>query len=201
MIDLSPVNLHRFAQQGFRHRDRRRDASARRSSRPASTRMRLAIVCLPNDEITTQVTAAIRVANPRLRGDRPLPLPAERRRGPRRRRRPGGERRSRSRPRSCSASAASSTARREHGTDSASALISERHGSRRLADLAGVLVGDRQLQPVLAGLDARRQRHAVLHVEVAAAAAALVGDVGELPAVDAAARRVEHLVAGASDVS
>lgn len=64
LIDLSPVNLHPFAQQGF--------DTAVGDAREAATlehagiaHMRLAIVCLPNDEITAQVTAAVRAANPR----------------------------------------------------------------------------------------------------------------------------------------
>jgi CPA2 family monovalent cation:H+ antiporter-2 len=63
MIDLSPVNLHPFAQQGFETIVG--DARERETlMRAGVDRMRLAIVCLPNDEITTQVTAAIREANP-----------------------------------------------------------------------------------------------------------------------------------------
>ena len=62
MIDLSPVNLHAFAQQGFETTIG--DATERETLLQAGIdRMRLAIVCLPNDEITTQVTAAIRQAN------------------------------------------------------------------------------------------------------------------------------------------
>jgi CPA2 family monovalent cation:H+ antiporter-2 len=64
LIDLSPVNLHAFAQQGF-------DTAVGDAREPATLEqagiagMRLAIVCLPNDDITAQVTAAIRAANPR----------------------------------------------------------------------------------------------------------------------------------------
>jgi CPA2 family monovalent cation:H+ antiporter-2 len=63
MIDLSPVNLQPFAQQGF-------DTAigdARESEtldHAAIGRTHLAIVCVPNDEITAQVTTAIRRANP-----------------------------------------------------------------------------------------------------------------------------------------
>jgi CPA2 family monovalent cation:H+ antiporter-2 len=61
MIDLSPVNLHPFAQQGFETvvGDARESETLMRAG---VDRMRLAIVCLPNDEITTQVTTAIREA-------------------------------------------------------------------------------------------------------------------------------------------
>jgi CPA2 family monovalent cation:H+ antiporter-2 len=64
MIDLSPVNLQPFAQQGFGTiaGDAREQETLRRAS---IDRMRLAILCLPNDEITTQTTTAIRLANPR----------------------------------------------------------------------------------------------------------------------------------------
>jgi CPA2 family monovalent cation:H+ antiporter-2 len=63
MIDLSSVNLHPFAQQGFETVVG--DARERETLvRAGVERMRLAIICLPNDEITTQVTAAIREANP-----------------------------------------------------------------------------------------------------------------------------------------
>jgi monovalent cation:H+ antiporter-2, CPA2 family len=63
VVDLSPVNLHLFAQQGFRTLVG--DAREREVlDRAGIDRMRLAIICLPNDEITTQVTAAIRAANP-----------------------------------------------------------------------------------------------------------------------------------------
>jgi CPA2 family monovalent cation:H+ antiporter-2 len=64
LIDLSPVNLHGFAQQGF-------ETTIGDATDPATLaragidHMRLAIVCLPNDEITAQVTAAIRRANPK----------------------------------------------------------------------------------------------------------------------------------------
>jgi CPA2 family monovalent cation:H+ antiporter-2 len=63
MIDLSPVNLHAFAQQGFHTvvGDAREAPTLRRAR---IDRMRLAIVCLPNDDITTQVTTALRQANP-----------------------------------------------------------------------------------------------------------------------------------------
>ena len=63
MMDLSPVNLHPFAQQGF-------DTTVGDAREPTMLAqaeigaMRLAIVCVPSDEITTQVTAAIRAANP-----------------------------------------------------------------------------------------------------------------------------------------
>jgi monovalent cation:H+ antiporter-2, CPA2 family len=64
MIDLSPVNLHAFAQHGFETTIG--DATERETLRRAGIdRMRLAIVCLPSDEITTQVTTAIRQANPK----------------------------------------------------------------------------------------------------------------------------------------
>jgi CPA2 family monovalent cation:H+ antiporter-2 len=64
LADLSPVNLHSFAQQGFETtigdaRDRSTLAHA------GIEQMRLAIICLPNDEITTQVTRAVRAANSR----------------------------------------------------------------------------------------------------------------------------------------
>jgi CPA2 family monovalent cation:H+ antiporter-2 len=63
LVDLSPVNLHRFALQGFDTcvGDARELATLKRAGIEF---MRLAIVCLPNDEISTQVTAAIRRANP-----------------------------------------------------------------------------------------------------------------------------------------
>jgi monovalent cation:H+ antiporter-2, CPA2 family len=62
MIDLSPVNLHAFAQQGFDTIVG--DARERETLQRAKIdQMRLSIVCLPNDEITTQVTVAIRNAN------------------------------------------------------------------------------------------------------------------------------------------
>ncbi|MBA3485208.1 MAG: cation:proton antiporter [Pirellulales bacterium] len=64
MIDLSPVNLHAFAQHGFETTIG--DATERETlHRAGIDRMRLAIVCLPNDEITTRVTTAIRQANPK----------------------------------------------------------------------------------------------------------------------------------------
>jgi CPA2 family monovalent cation:H+ antiporter-2 len=64
MIDLSPVNLHAFAQQGFdvTSGDVRELDTLERAG---IDRMRLAILCLPNDEITLQATTAIRQANPR----------------------------------------------------------------------------------------------------------------------------------------
>jgi CPA2 family monovalent cation:H+ antiporter-2 len=63
MLDLSPVNLHGFAQQGFRTTvgDARQRATLRRAG---VERMRLAIVCLPDDETATEVTAAIRAVHP-----------------------------------------------------------------------------------------------------------------------------------------
>jgi CPA2 family monovalent cation:H+ antiporter-2 len=63
LMDLSPVNLHRFALHGFDTTvgDAREPAALKRA---AIELMRMAIVCLPNDEISTQVTAAIRRANP-----------------------------------------------------------------------------------------------------------------------------------------
>jgi CPA2 family monovalent cation:H+ antiporter-2 len=64
LVDLSPVNLQRFAQQGFDATvgdARERDTL----DRAEIDRMRLSIVCLPNDEISTQVAAAIRAANPK----------------------------------------------------------------------------------------------------------------------------------------
>jgi CPA2 family monovalent cation:H+ antiporter-2 len=62
MMDLSPVNLHPFAQQGFDTTVG--DARERSTLEQAGIgSMRLAIVCVPNDDITTQVTAAIRAAN------------------------------------------------------------------------------------------------------------------------------------------
>jgi CPA2 family monovalent cation:H+ antiporter-2 len=62
IIDLSPVNLHPFAQQGFETivGDARERESLQRTGIDDT---RLAIICLPNDEITAQVTAAIRSAN------------------------------------------------------------------------------------------------------------------------------------------
>lgn len=62
MMDLSPVNLHPFAQQGF---DTTVGDARERSTLDQAeiSAMRLAIVCVPNDDITTQVTAAIRAAN------------------------------------------------------------------------------------------------------------------------------------------
>jgi CPA2 family monovalent cation:H+ antiporter-2 len=64
MADLSPVNLHPFAQQGFETTVG--DARDREALQRAGVdQMRLAIICLPNDEITTQVTAAVRQANPK----------------------------------------------------------------------------------------------------------------------------------------
>lgn len=64
MVDLSPVNLHAFAQQGFETVVG--DATQRETLlRAGIDALRLAIICLPNDEITTRVTAAIRQANPR----------------------------------------------------------------------------------------------------------------------------------------
>jgi CPA2 family monovalent cation:H+ antiporter-2 len=63
MIDLSPVNLHPFAQQGFETAIG--DATERETlERAGIERMHLAIICLPNDEITSHVTQAIRQANP-----------------------------------------------------------------------------------------------------------------------------------------
>lgn len=64
VVDLSPVNLHPFAQQGFDTvvGDAGDETTLERLE---VERMRLAIVCLPNDEITTQVTAAIHAANPK----------------------------------------------------------------------------------------------------------------------------------------
>ena len=61
-MDLSPVNLHPFAQQGF---DTTVGDARERSTLDQAEigAMRLAIVCVPNDDITTQVTAAIRAAN------------------------------------------------------------------------------------------------------------------------------------------
>lgn len=62
MMDLSPVNLHPFAQQGF---DTTVGDARERSTldQAGIASMRLAIVCVPSDDITTQVTAAIRAAN------------------------------------------------------------------------------------------------------------------------------------------
>jgi CPA2 family monovalent cation:H+ antiporter-2 len=63
LIDLSPVNLHAFAQHGFETTIG--DATDRATlERAGIESTRLAIVCLPNDEITAQVTAAIRQVNP-----------------------------------------------------------------------------------------------------------------------------------------
>jgi CPA2 family monovalent cation:H+ antiporter-2 len=63
MVDLSPVNLQPFAQQGFDTAIG--DARERETlDRAGISRTQLAIVCVPNDEITAQVTAAIRQANP-----------------------------------------------------------------------------------------------------------------------------------------
>jgi CPA2 family monovalent cation:H+ antiporter-2 len=63
IMDLSPVNLQRFAQLGFRTvvGDAREADPLRRARIDA---MRLAIVCVPNDMIAFDVTAAIRAANP-----------------------------------------------------------------------------------------------------------------------------------------
>lgn len=64
LIDLSPVNLHSFAQQGFETTVG--DARDRATLRQADVAlMRLAIVCLPDDETATQVCMAIREANPK----------------------------------------------------------------------------------------------------------------------------------------
>ncbi len=63
VVDLSPVNLQRFAQQGFRTLagDAREADTLHRAG---VDRMRLAIVCLPDDETATEVTAAVRAAQP-----------------------------------------------------------------------------------------------------------------------------------------
>jgi CPA2 family monovalent cation:H+ antiporter-2 len=63
VADLSPVNLHPFAQQGFRTvvGDAREEDVLRRARIDA---MRMAIVCVPNDIIAHEVTAAIHTANP-----------------------------------------------------------------------------------------------------------------------------------------
>jgi CPA2 family monovalent cation:H+ antiporter-2 len=62
VLDLSPVNLQPFAQQGIRTvvGDAREEDALRRAKIDA---MRLAIVCVPNDMIAYDVTAAIRTAN------------------------------------------------------------------------------------------------------------------------------------------
>ncbi len=64
LADLSPVNLHPFAQQGFRTvvGDAREEDVLRRAQIDS---MRMAIVCVPNDIIAHEVTAAIHAANPR----------------------------------------------------------------------------------------------------------------------------------------
>jgi CPA2 family monovalent cation:H+ antiporter-2 len=63
IMDLSPVNLQRFAQLGFRTvvGDAREEDPLRRARIDT---MRLAIVCVPNDMIAFDVTAAIHTANP-----------------------------------------------------------------------------------------------------------------------------------------
>jgi CPA2 family monovalent cation:H+ antiporter-2 len=64
MIDLSPVNLHPFAQQGFDVTIG--DATEHTTlERAGIDEMKLAVVCVPNDEITARVTQAIRQSNPR----------------------------------------------------------------------------------------------------------------------------------------
>lgn len=75
-MDLSPVNLHPFAQQGFDTTVG--DARERSTLEQAGiASMRLAIVCVPNDDITTQVTAAIRAVKCEVGGRGSLPLRAE----------------------------------------------------------------------------------------------------------------------------
>lgn len=79
MMDLSPVNLHPFAQQGFDTtvgNTRTVDARTGRHRLDAAGDGLL----FPNDDITTQVTAAIRAANAKSGGG-PLPLCAEHGRG------------------------------------------------------------------------------------------------------------------------
>jgi CPA2 family monovalent cation:H+ antiporter-2 len=62
LLDLSPVNLHRFAQAGFATvaGDAREAATLRQAGAEA---WELAVVCVPSDEVALEVVRALRAAN------------------------------------------------------------------------------------------------------------------------------------------
>ncbi len=64
LVDLSPINLHAYAQQGFHTvaGDARDDGVLRRAR---AERCKLVVVALANDELTRRVVALLRELNPR----------------------------------------------------------------------------------------------------------------------------------------
>ena len=62
LVDLSPINLHPFAQQGFHTvaGDARNSEVLRRAD---AASCRLAVVCVPDDEAATQIVRALRELN------------------------------------------------------------------------------------------------------------------------------------------
>lgn len=66
LIDFSPINLHDFAQQGFRTvaGDARDPEVLHRAS---VEQCRLAVICVPDDEACTQITRSVRELSPRAR--------------------------------------------------------------------------------------------------------------------------------------
>jgi CPA2 family monovalent cation:H+ antiporter-2 len=63
LVDLSPINLHPFAQQGFRTvAGDARDRSVLRDA--GAGRCRLAVVSVPDDEVANHIVRALRETNP-----------------------------------------------------------------------------------------------------------------------------------------
>lgn len=63
LLDLSPVNLHRFAQGGFAtHAGDARDPATLRHAGGQS--WELVAVCVPNDDVALEVVRAVRLVNP-----------------------------------------------------------------------------------------------------------------------------------------
>jgi len=64
LVDLSPVNLHAYAQQGFRtvSGDGREPEVL---SRAGVTHARIAVVCVPDDQIAAQIVKTLCTVNPR----------------------------------------------------------------------------------------------------------------------------------------
>ena len=114
LVDLSPVNLHAFAQQGFHTvaGDATDTAVLRRADAAACS---LALVTVPKDAVARQIVKSIRRVNRTLRDSRALPLSIEPRRLEARRGRRRGERRVRGHGR-IAAAAGAGAGRREQGS-------------------------------------------------------------------------------------
>ena len=64
LIDLSPVNLHHYAQQGFRTvSGDARDPEV--LDRADAAHARIAVVCVPDDQIALQIVKTLRTLNSR----------------------------------------------------------------------------------------------------------------------------------------